>query len=570
VNNRTSLNTKLFSKFRWLDLVFVAGLFGFTTIFSLERIQWDYPNVFLGGDAANIVSFALARNHPDWFQKDFLLSDPQNFAIYFQWHVFYTQWLEPLTGNATLAFLSLLPPTILVYLGGLYFFGRVFFENAGWSIAFTVLNALSATPLFLPIDDIGIQTDPLPRTLFHGCLLFLLGGLWMWREKPKRWLVLAAGLGGLVYIHAVSTPVWLLAFLLSFLFLLPKHWPKGKRLLWLVGFFLVVFLTAIPFGLNYLQNTVTNRALPDGVSYAEFMQIFREYYNTPEFHHMPPRILMGILRKLTEVGLLPLGILGAFLTWRAKASYRTQLYLVLIWLIVILFISVFVPTVEKIIEQRLEILPLQTELVRGLRFLRFLLSILVILGLKVAYEHKNKQPLVLFLILLILSFLIIRLYNNPSTLALISTPKTIYCITEQKRIFCQRRSTFREVFEFLRHQTPIDAAVFFTPKPTDTSALAVRYMAYRSLVYSWKDRGLGFTQPQKLLEWYDSYSQIAQYKTSTRWLSKNPEQFWDFLKVLGANYLVVPGKCTSSKQAPNNSQIELIFKNADYSICQIY
>jgi len=567
VNKRISVIINLFSKFHWLDLVVVACLFGFTTLFSLERIQWDYPNVFLGGDAANIVSFALARNHPDWFEKDFLLSEPQNFDIYFQLHVFYTQWLEPITGNATLAFLTLLPPTLLIYLGGLYFFGKIFFGGVGWAIAFVILNTL---PISLSIDNIGIQTDPLPRTLFHGCLLFLLGSLWMWKDKPKRWFVLAAGLGGLVYVHAVSMPVWLFAFLLSFAFLLPKEWSIRKRLFWLVGLFSIIFLTVIPFGFNYLQNTVTQRTLPNGVSYTEFMQIFREYYNTPEFHRMPPRILLGILIKLTEIGLLPLGILGAFLAWRVESRYRSQIYLVLIWLIVILVVSVFIPTIEKILEQRLEILPIQTELIRGLRFLSFLLSIMVILGLKVTYELNKKQPFILFLVLLILSLLILRLYNNPTTLALIATPKTIHCLYKEKRILCQRRSTFREVLEFLRDHTPIDAAIFFTPKPRDTSALAVRYLSHRSLVYSWKDRGLGFTRPQKLLEWYDRYSQIAKYKTSTRWLSKNPEQFWEFLKGLGVTYLVVPGKCYSPDQLPNDISVKLIFKNADYSICEIF
>lgn len=283
-------------KWKWMDGFFLVFLVGFTALFTLERLQWDYPNVFLGGDAANIVSFALAKNHPEWFAKDFLLSERQNFDIYLQFHVLYTQWLEKLFGDAILGFLSLLPITVLIYLGGLYFLGRTLFDYPGWALAFTMMNAL---PIYLPVDDIGIQTDPLPRTLFHGLLSFLLAYLWKWRDEPKRWWLLAAGLGGLVYIHAVSTPAWILAFWFSFLYLMPREWNLTKRLQWMAGLSLVLVIVVIPFVQNYLHNTVQARTLPEGVSYLDFMKIFHTYYNTPSLHQIPKTTFM-IVKILTK------------------------------------------------------------------------------------------------------------------------------------------------------------------------------------------------------------------------------------------------------------------------------
>ncbi len=551
---------------RWIDWIFIILLLTFSALFTLERVQWNYPHVFLGGDAANIVSFALAKNHPDWYSKDFLLNERQNFDIYLQFHVLYTQWTEKLFGDASLGFLSLLPITILLYLGGLYFLGRSLFDHPGWAIAFTAINAL---PIYLPFEEYGIQTDPLPRTLFHGFLAFLLAFLWKWRDKPERWWFLAAGLGGLVYIHAVSTPAWILAFFSSFLFLMPRKWNKVERIKWIGGLCLVTLITLIPFIQNYLQNTLQERQLPADLDYRSYIQIFTEYYGSPDLHDVL-KTTKVTLSMLTQSGLLPLGILGLLaVTIRRDVKQRPQTVLVLIWFAAIIMISIIIPYFEKIVERRFEILPIQTELLRGVRFIRFLLSLSLFLGIKSILHNRDKVYLSL-LLGIGCALLAIWMYNNPKTLEMVMFPRTITCLKETKQLYCHRPSHFREAILFLREQTPIDAAIFFAPKPTDTSALAVRYMAHRSLVYSWKDRGLGFVRPEKLLDWYKIYSELKENKSPNRWLSRKPDQFINFMRDIGADYYVTLGHCTPPTGEPSEFQIRPIFQNADYSICKIY
>ncbi|MCS7247954.1 MAG: hypothetical protein NZ840_06900 [Anaerolineales bacterium] len=552
-----------FSKLRGFDWLFVLFLVAFVTLFSIERIQWDYPHVFLGSDAANIVSFALAKNHPDWFAKDFLLSDRRNFEIYLQFHVLYTQVLERWIGDATLAFLSLLPVTVLLYLGGLYFFGRVFLGSPAWALAFTALNAL---PIYLPVDDIGIQTDPLPRTLFHSLLLFLLAGLWQWRAQPQRWLLLAVGFGGLVYIHAVSAPMWVLAFLASCLFLMPRAWTWRQRAEWLVKAGLILSVVLVPFVQNYLQNTFGGRTLPEGMSYAKFMEIFTSYYASPELHH-PLSTAFSVLRILTEAGLIPLGVLG-YIVGFSSPEQRQKLLLVLLWLAGVVGFSVVLPYFEQLLERRLQVLPLQTEFLRGIRFARWLISLLALSGLQLL-QAKIGRPYASPLLLGLLLILTARMYYQPETLMLIRFPKTAECLLSQRRLLCQKSSPLRETLLFLRNHTPIDAAVFFAPKPTDTGALAVRYMAHRSLVYSWKDRGLGFARPEKLVEWHVAYSKLKRYKTSKRWLAKDPEQFLQFLKALGASHFIVMGSCLPEDDSIGNLRVGLVYKNSDYSVCRL-
>ncbi|MCX8061064.1 MAG: hypothetical protein N3D16_00625 [Anaerolineales bacterium] len=553
-------------KLKWVDGVFLICLFLFTALFTLERIQWDYPNVFLGGDAANIVSFALAKNHPELFARDFLLSERRNFDIYLQFHVFYTQWLEKLFGNAILAFLSLLPITILLYLGGLYFLGRAFFVHPRWAIVFTVLNAL---PIYLPVDDIGIQTDPLPRTLFHGILSFLLAFLWKWRDQPKRWWVLSAGLGGLVYIHAVSAPAWILAFWFSFIYLMPREWNIAQRMKWIAVLSLVIMGALIPFIQNYLQNTIQARTLPEGIDYLNFMKIFHTYYNSPSLHQIPLTTLT-IIKILTKKWIFPLGVLGCLIPLVRNQKQKQQIYLTLLWLVAIVSVSILIPFIEKKIELRFQILPLQTELFRGVRFVPYLLSIFVIMGLRTLHDQLSiVEPYKAVFFIGFVCLMLFRVHGSSSNLDLIRFPKTVHCVQEQQLLFCQKVSKLTDVILFLRENTPRDAAVFFAPIPRDTSALAVRYMAHRSLVYSWKDRGIGFAFPDKLIEWYQIYAVLIQHKNPRRWLSKDPDGFATLMRDLRVDYLIMVGSCSPKVEYKGEFRIKTIFRNSDYSVCQI-
>ncbi len=551
-------------QFNCWDVFLIVILLIFSILFFIERIQWDYPDVFLGGDASNIVSFALANQHPEWYQMDFLLGDPENYQLYSQIHVPYIEWItkSQYIPNPTIALLTLLPVVTFTYLLGLYLLGRVVFQNQIIAFFFMSLNAFVA---YLPIDDIGLTNDPLPRNLYLALYVYLILGFWVWRQNPKRWIGIAFLNGLLVYVHAVSYPFGTIFIFSGFLLFLPKDWQLPKKLSYLSLLLLLAFLPAMLFIQVYSNSAIDSRQLPNGVSYHEFMDLFTSYYNTPELHDIWGTSL-EILKSLTHLGLLPFGLVGFFLSAFLAPNQKKELKLVFIWLFATVIISIILPSIERVIESYLMIQPLQVELFRNVIFLRFLLILVGLLGIsKLLYFIRQPKYVTLPIIFLLL-ILNLRIYNHPRVIDLLSFSKTRYCILQQHKLFCQRESPLRQAIIYLREQTPIGSPVFFTENTRDTLPLVVRYMAYRPLVYSWKDRGLGFADPQKLLDWYSIYRTLNQYQKFERWLRRDPNSFFLYTKSLGSKYVVLPCPCPNSDQIDN---AKVVFTNEAYSIYEI-
>lgn len=546
--------------FNRVDAIIALAILIFTILFCLERFQGDFPHILLGGDAANIVSFALANLHPEWFTGDFLLSDPQNFQLYFQFHVPYIIWLNKWLGNPALALLTLLPVSMILYLWGLYWLGKVLFRHRLWAVSLLLLNAL---PLYLPVDDIGIMPEPLPRHLFQALLVYLLALVFLWKDKPKTWFVLAFAMGVLVYFHAVSTPAWLAALFGGWIVCLPPTWPWKQKLLFLFSLIVVLLIPLLPFVSNYQHSLGQARELPSGVSHAEFMQVFTTYYNTPDLHNILPTTKI-ILLQLALVGLLPFGLIGLILGGWLAGSRSKELCILVIWLAAIGLISVALPAIEKEIEARLQLLPLQTELFRGVRFFRFILSLVGLWGISLLVHRVHKPIPLAALFFTMVVIIVIRSYSNPRTLQLLQFPQTRQCL-QQGRLICQEPSPLVEVMLFIRDHTPQGSPIFFTPRYRDTTSLCVRYLANRPLVYSWKDRGLGSIRPEMFWQWYEIFKKLAKDKSPKKWLGRNPSDFIAYIKSLGARYLVLDCPCP---EIPPSLQptLPVLYENSAYKV----
>lgn len=546
--------------FNRFDAMIALAILIFTILFCLERLQGDFPHILLGGDAANIVSFALAKLHPEWFAGDFLLGDLQNFQLYFQFHVPYIFWLNQWLGNPALALLTLLPVSVLLYLWGLYWLGKVLFRHRLWAASLLLLNAI---PMYLPVDDIGILPDPLPRHLFQALLVYLLALAILWKDKPSTWLLMAFAMGILVYFHAVSTPAWIAALFGGWIVCLPATWSWKQKLWFLFSLIVVLLITLFPFGFNYQQSLGQARELPSGVSYAEFMRVFTTYYNTPDLHNILPTT-KTILVTLALVGLLPFGLTGFIIGGLLAGSRSKELLILVIWFAAIGLISVVLPALEKKIEAHFQLLPLQTELFRGVRFFRFLLSLIGLWGISLLV-HRVRKPIPLAaLFLAMVVIIVIRSYSNPRTLQFLQFPQTWQCL-QKGQLICQEPSPLVEVMLFVRDHTPQGSPIFFTPSYQDTASLCVRYLANRPLVYSWKDRGLGFTRPDKFWEWYEVFQVFAKVKFPKKWLNSNPVDFIAYIKDLGARYLVLD--CPCPELPPSLQQtMPVLYENSAYKV----
>ena len=466
------------------------------------------------------------------------------------------RWLGNLFDNYSLAFVSLLAPTTFLFLIALYIMGRTILRNRFWAFLFVMLNV---GPNFIAFDTWGIQADPAPRTLMQALFPLLIALLWIWRDKPKYWPIVAVFTGALAYIHAVGTPTVMVIITLSFFVLAPKEWSFFRKIFTTIGLGLLILVAASGFILNYFDASGRTNA---NIDYDQTINLYRTFY--------PPDILnvesttKKTLRNLNGLWLTQFAIAGTILLLIMRRKGRREVMLVLSWVVGIFLVSILIPFTERIVENYLRILPIETELIRGARFFIPTLGLLGLWALsELAQRIKIRYiPVIIAIIgIVFVSRILIKL--EPEEL---SFKKTAYCIS-QGQFFCTLESDFTDVINVLRDDTPIGSTVFFSDTPQEVMPLSVRYYAHRSLVYSWKDKGVGHSDPAAMAEWSEMYYALEAHETTAHWYEQNTGEFLDFVRDLGADYLIVNVEVT--EQEEKNFCMELVFQNETYSMLKL-
>ena len=166
----------------WVDIGLGTLFLGMAVFMFLSKIQGDYPHIVMGGDAGNIISFAAALDHPEFFTGDALLNDLNNFRIYATVNIPFIRWLNQYTADYGLAFSYLLLPQIFIQLLGFYLLGRVLFKSRLWAFLFTMLVAM---PIEINLEETwGITFDPVSRFSYQALIPYLLTLAYLWRAKP--------------------------------------------------------------------------------------------------------------------------------------------------------------------------------------------------------------------------------------------------------------------------------------------------------------------------------------------------------------------------------------------------
>ncbi len=536
-----------------LDWIFIFLALIVSLLLVVERLQGNYPDVILGSDAANIASMAVSLNHPDLFENDFFLQNPDNFKIYLQIHVVIIRLLGDLLNNYSLPFVIILGPTVFLTLIGNYWLGRTVLNNRFWAMLFVVFNSI---PVYLLFENWGLAEDSVPRTFMQATLPFLLALIWIWKDSPKKWPVIAILTGLLTYIHAVGTPTIMAMVILSLIWMMPNTWPLKKKLL--IGFVLslIMIIVGSIFIINYLS--IKQQVLP--FDYETITKLYRTYF--------PPNILdvktsLGLLLKFYwESWILPIGLVGLFILWFCQDNSRRLTRLMIAWLVGIAIVSILIPYVERIIEAYLRIFPIETELIRGTRFFVPVLGMISLASLSHVFNLIKFKSIKI--ILVIFGIIFIGHYFSYRSTNLLSFEKTRACISQGK-FLCTEKSDLQNLLTAIDERTPTKSSIYYANDSHDTLPLAVRYISHRSLVYSWKDRGMGFSHPGKMLEWHEIFSQIDQYSTSTEWYLEHPETFIEFIQKLDADYFVLH---------KNNQEFEvnhgiLIYENPSYFFVKV-
>jgi hypothetical protein len=487
------------------------------------RGNGEYPFVWLGSDAAQLASFAAARDHPDLFENDTLLADPVNHRFYASVHIPLLQWLTRLSGDYGTSFLWLLGPTVVLQLLGFYLLGRALFADRFWALLLAFATS-GTTSVFGPGEFWGLWPDCLPRNLYQAVLPFLLLAVLRWRAVPAAWPLLMAGLGASMYLHPVSAPVWGAA---AWLGLASEHWQTSWRRvsrLLLAGFVFVLVAGPLLLGFSRQQRP-SSPALAEQASKLQD----RVYGFEGSSHPLSQPVLLELSSQhgvLLVASLLALAIL-----WKLRPDRPQVWRQTLAWLVGILLVSVGLPLLIQIVAANPHTTNTQRILVRNLRFLFPMLLVQCVWALAVLERACRRAGTRLAVLACGLYLLAVWLQANPPML----WPQEWARRTGWGR---SRDPDTLAILLTIKEKTPPTARLLsFDDARFEPSA--IRYFSLRSLAYCYKDVGpLGHTNDRALLEWGDAQAKYEDLRHRERDASLL-EAAVAFARELEADHLLV-------------------------------
>jgi len=540
----------------WLAVLVFAA---FAALYFLGRLQGNYPVVILSGDAGNIASYAAATDHPDWFLNDPILGASNNFGIYATVHIPLIRLLENLTGDYGLAYAWLVLPQTFLQLLGFYVFGRVLFKNRFWAFLLAFLTAMPVLEIGLG-ENWGVLQDALTRVTFQSLLPFVLALVLVWKDKPKRWPWLMVFAGLLVYAHPISTPAWGLAIWFSLWLFQPRSWTWKRRLLVMLGLGLVFLATLTPFALNYLHY----RGRDQAADYAQVMTILQTYM--PANLLNVPAALGNFLWTSTRSLLLPLALTGLAATWILKKEERTPVKVVLLWMAGIFLTSIVIPFGERLVEARFQMLPLETELTRGIRYFVPLLLLFWLWPLAELTQRLEKPRV--RLAVMALGLALFGFWGGTHRPAVGDMLDTLACFT-RGQIVCSAERPLEVVIQTLRTETqPGEGVLFFVEDPAYISqTLSVRYEALRPLVYTERDAGtLSYADRAALPAWLETTNQWQSLRSMTDPAARL-EGLVSLSASLEADYLVIDFPVPA--EALTDLPVTVLLQNDGYSLFRL-
>jgi hypothetical protein len=540
-----------------IDIAVVLGFLFFASLFQLANFSDRPPYVLLDGDAANIATFAAARDHPDLFGGDEVLEIPGLARWYPTIHVPLVRALARITGDYGTAFQA--PVGLHVFLQGVgfYLFGRALFANRYWALLLAIVTLMRVD---LNLGELwGIYDYPLPRVTFQALLPFLAAAAYHWRAKPRMWPVIMIAAGLLIYVHPVSTPAWGLAFWLGFLAFLPSRWSPIRSsfvMLGLGGLFLSV---TIPFLVHYVSHQDVGASSSSG-SYEQVYRIIEARF-LPGYMDLP-KAFVDFLFSFTTIRWQKFfwiwASVGALLVLAIRRKEPRSVLVVALWMVGLLVTSMLLPFIDHEVARARRAFPLEYDLVRGLRYLVPFMLLFVLWPLAEISRRSTARPSRIGAVgpTLVGAFLVsVWIYWHPP----VSLSGLGQCWS-QGRVACGPRNDAEfEALEAIRHVTPPGGRIL----PTDLP-LQIRYFSLRPVVHCRKDGGiLAYMNHEELLKWH-ARSQALSSAQATDDPGARLERLVDLGVRFGAQYLFI-----GFPVADSTARYKVIWMNERYALIEL-
>jgi|GEM_PF-1166783 len=527
-------------KIELYDIFIIGAFLIFAIIYFLGVWQGAYPFVFLTSDAANIANFAVGWDHyQDLLSNDPVISNPDNYRFYATIHIPLIRFLSKITGDYGSAFISLLIPHIFLQSLGFYLLGCVIFKSRYWATLLAIINLITIRTQ-IGADFWGIFIDSIPRFSFQALLPFLLAAILYWGENPKNWWWLMVVNGLLIYFHPVSAPAWGLSIWIG-LWGFQKSFKQTKtRLVFLFKSGIVYIATILPWTINYLSNHEHGKT----ENYEQIYNAASVRLNSDFLDLSGLKDFLSNILSYHSLYLLPLSIISLITIVFIKNKNKKKLtfiWIVMLWLFGLILSSAIIPIIQLYIERNNQLIPVQVDLIRNLRYTIPLMLLIVLWSLsEISISLKNQINRYKFLSVVGLIFtgiwiiLNTQIFNISNYIFSIEKPinYTFSCWLSQKYVCLSKEKKYPEVLDGLKQVkelVPAKSRILPLGSQAQRYSLAMRYYAIRPVSYSFKDGNILFyANHTGFLEWYKIHQEYTAIEKQYKQIQNNQSLSYDY------------------------------------------
>ena len=484
----------------------------------------------LAGDQHDIANMCVAYDAPELFKNDPYLEDHSIFDFYHPEFLSLLRYMKGFVGDYPAAFATLIAPTVLIFLLGMYLLVHKLSGSNLLSVCFSLCLLIVHIPM--PIGGDWTLIHPFSMMLKNIYAAFVPWFIYcalLVNEKPKLWPLVGLLLGLSFYIHQASAPGWGISIWFTLL-ITASNLPFLTRLKYGAITAVAAAVVTIPGVLRYLgsMQSDTNIDFETFRSMAAY-QINPNYFDviTALKSHLNFALEYG---HIALVWLLPLFLL-VVLVRRTKINLNAKFTLIL-FLILFAFTIGFTYADQQI-AKKLDRFPLFVDMIRNMRYWPFALLILAA-GFKKELEELNLSrfksklgSLSTFSAfhLVIITFAV-ALYNIKDISA--DSAFKRYSLLKNYRVpnKIEYELAFREstasVLDVIKERTN-EGDVFWGPE-------WLRYTTHRPVIWTLKDGGvLLYSDYKKATKWWERAQEVIKVD-NTR--IRRSEQIAKLLKLL--------------------------------------
>ncbi len=460
------------------DLLFVVAVC-FFAYFALDGIMTiSASGILIDSDLQTYAQGMAGAASPEYFSRDPVLHSRNAANSIWNLQRYLAEILTP-HGEYGVGLLRAGAVTLVLFLLGWYCFGRWLFRRRDAALFLSLVVSITVWVGCGTFWGV-MHSDPVPRVLHAAFFpwMLMLAIMAFEEEMLRPFAMLCAGLG--MWLHGVSALNCGAMFFLAFLFHRPRGISLGRHsfflLLSLIAFFLPVLIFLWP---SLFQGRTFS---------AEELSVFRDLFSLrwrEDYGNVPREIADFLSPSSSHAVLLYAGLLSAILLWRFGDGYVRSFARMVPSCILALFCVVLFSLLESRYATEVGRVPMGHELVRGIKFLVPIAWICVSSLLLVLSQRffRPLMPLLSATALLVVCFFASDrqimaaqyAFHERTGLSLPLVPAA-----EKKKMEAE---SMREALREVANRVQPEEAVF----SLEDCMMSVRYVAKRSLVYSFKD-----------------------------------------------------------------------------------